>query len=122
MSKENQALHDIKQVLVEILRWSRFQGMQQLRKILNQTLQKDAEKIIYENSDGRDSREIASLAGVSHQTVVNYWRKWAALGIVEPIKVRGGERYRRIFSLLYLGIEVPSVERRARASVTQGKE
>ena len=97
---------DMRGILLEILRWSRLQGMQQLKAVSSETFQRDVEKIIYHNSDGRDSREIANLAGVSHGTVVNYWKKWASLGLVEPIRVRGGERYRRVFSLPEFGIEL----------------
>lgn len=103
-------LQEVREILAEILKWSRFQGLQQLKAILTETFQKDAEKIIYQNSDGRDSRELATLAGVSHVTVINHWRKWAALGLVEPIRVRGGERYRRLFSLYGFGIELPKTK------------
>ena len=77
---------------------------------LTDTLKKDEEKVAYESSEGRGSKEVAKLAGISHQTVVNYWKKWATLGIVEPLKVRGGLRYRRSFSLSDFGIEVPKMK------------
>jgi len=104
--KEN----DTAQLLREILKWTKFQGMLKVKEVLLETLKKDEEKITYENSDGRDSRDIASIAGISHQTVVNYWRRWATLGLAEPIKVRGGIRYKKSFSLLDFGIEVPKVK------------
>ena len=102
-----ETLEDIREILLEILTWSRLQGMQQLGTVLRETFQRDAEKIIYQNSDGRDSRELAKISGVSHVTVINYWKKWAALGLVVPIRVRGGERYKRIFSPADFGIELP---------------
>jgi len=46
----------------------------------------------------------------SHTTVLDYWKKWMTLGIVEPIRVRGGTRYKRSFSLLDFGIEVPKTK------------
>lgn len=97
---------DIVKVLQEILKWIRFEGLQRVKSLLAGLLEKDIDKIIYQSSDGRPSVEIAKLAGVSHQTVVNYWKKWVKLGIVEPIGVRGGTRYKRIFSLEDLGIDV----------------
>lgn len=98
-------------LLKEILKWTRFQGMLRVKDVLLDTLKKDEEKIAYESSDGRrGSREVAKLAGVSHQTVVNYWKKWATLGIVEPIKAPGGIRYKRSFSLSDFGIEVPKIK------------
>lgn len=97
-------------LLKEILKWTRFQGMISVKGVLLDTLKKDEEKVAYESSEGRGSKEVAKLAGISHQTVVNYWKKWATLGIVEPLKVRGGLRYRRSFSLSDFGIEVPKMK------------
>lgn len=97
-------------LLKEILKWTRFQGVLRVKDVLLDTLKSDEEKIVYESSDGRGTKEVAKLAGISHQTVVNYWKKWATLGIVEPIKVRGGIRYKRSFSLSDFGIEVPKIK------------
>ena len=97
-------------LLKEILKWTRFQGMISVKGVLLDTLKKDEEKVAYESSEGRGSKEVAKLAGISHQTVVNYWKKWATLGIVEPLKVRGGLRYRRSFSLSDFDIEVPKMK------------
>jgi len=94
-------------LLQEILKWTRFEGLQRVKTLLASLLEKDVDKIVYQNSDGRPSVEIAKLAGVSHQTVVNYWKKWAKLGIVEPFSARGGTRYRRVFSLEDFGIDLP---------------
>jgi len=82
--------------------------MQQLRTILTQTLKTDLEMLIYELSNGeRSAREVATLAGVkSHVTILNYWRKWSKLGIVEPSEKRKG-RFRRICSLEEVGLTVP---------------
>lgn len=97
------------QLLEEILKWIRFEGIQGGRATLIGLLKTDVEKLVYENSDGRTSREIAEIVGVSHGTVVNYWKKWAGHGIVEEVKARGGTRYQRILSLSNFGIEVPKV-------------
>jgi len=43
-------------------------------------------------------------------TVTIYWKKWAKIGIVEPIRVCGGTRYKNLFSLEEFGIEVPEVK------------
>ena len=95
------------ELLREILKWIKFEGMQRVKGVLTDVLQKDTEKIIYQFSNGQSSGDIAKLAGVSHQTVVNYWKRWSTLGIVEAERARGGTRYRRIFSLEDFGIEVP---------------
>jgi hypothetical protein len=104
---ESQSINDLQKTMQEILKWIRLQGMQTAKTILEESLKKDAEKLAYHFSDGRDSREVGKLAGISHMTVTNYWKKWSVLGIVEPVRARGGDRYRKIFSLEDFGIGVP---------------
>jgi len=95
------------ELLREILKWIKFDGIQRVKSTLTDVLQKDVEKIIYESSDGRSSIDVSKLAGISHQTVVNYWKKWSRLGLVEAERAKGGTRYKRVFSLEDFGIEVP---------------
>lgn len=95
-------------LLEEILKWVKLEGVQRAKTTLVDIIRTDTEKLIYENSDGRTSREIAGIAGVSHTTVVNYWNRWARCGIVEEVGSRRGARFRRIFSLSDFGIEVPT--------------
>lgn len=99
---------ETKDILREILKWTKFQGMQKVKQVLETTLDSDTKKLIYELSDGRSSSEIARTAMVSAQTVRNYWREWAVLGIAEthPDYAR---RYHRIFSLMEVGINVPDI-------------
>ena len=98
------------ELLEEILKWVKFQGWQNVKGILSEVLGDDMSKLIYHYSDGKSSREIAEKVSVSHQTVTNYWKKWAKIGIVEPLKVHRGIRYKRVFSLEDFGIEVPEVK------------
>lgn len=104
-------LSEIAATLKELLKWTRFAGMQQLRTILTQNLTTDAELLIFELSDGeRTTREVARLAGIgSHATVANYWKKWGKLGIVEPSQKRQG-RFQRICSLEEVGLTVPAMQ------------
>jgi len=108
MSDELKTLKSIEQKLDRLLKWTKFAGVQQLRTILTQNLTTDTEMLIYELSDGeRTTREIARLAGVgSNATIVNYWKKWSKVGIVEPSEKRRG-RYQRICSLEEVGLTVP---------------
>lgn len=108
MSEELKTLRSIEQKLDQLLKWTRFAGMQQLRTILTQNLETDTEMLVYELSDGeRTTREIARLAGVgSNATITNYWRKWSKVGIAEPSEKRRG-RYKRICSLEEVGLTVP---------------
>lgn len=108
VSEELKTLKSIESKLDQLLRWTRFAGMQQLRTILTQNLTRDVELLIYELSDGeRSTREIAALVGIkSHATVANYWKKWSKLGIVEPSEKYPG-RFRKICSLEEVGLTVP---------------
>ncbi len=112
MSEELNVLKNIESKLDQLLKWSRFAGLQQLRNLLAQNLTSDRELLVYELSDGeRTTREIAGLANVrSIATVVVYWRKWSKLGIVEPSQNRQG-RFKRFCSLEEVGLTVPPMLR-----------
>ena len=95
-------------LLEQILRWTKTGAIMQLKPSIQETLQSDEAKLVYEYSDGeRSTREIGKLAGVSHATVKNYWEKWSELGIVEPTEKYEGGRFRRLCSLRELGIALP---------------
>jgi DNA-binding CsgD family transcriptional regulator len=106
------------QLLEEILKWTRLEGVQRAKTTLTELLKTHAEKLVYEYSDGRTSRQIADIVGVSHATVTNYWKKWARYGIVKEVGARGGTRYQRVFSLSDFGIEVPPVSVATRQAET----
>ncbi|MEX2193024.1 MAG: hypothetical protein WD717_06565 [Nitrosarchaeum sp.] len=95
------------ELLEEFVKWQRFEGAQLAKKILRDLLAKDVDKIIYQHSDGRGTKEIAALAGVSDFTVRNYWKKWNTEGLIVPSQKHKG-RYERVFSLEDFGIEIPS--------------
>jgi len=122
MSEELKTLKNIESKLDQLLKWTRFAGMQQLRTILTQNLTTDIEMLIYELSDGeRSTREIAGFSGVgSNATVASYWRKWSKLGIVEPSEKRQG-RFRRICSLEEVGLTPPPIPQ-ATAETEQPEE
>lgn len=108
LSDETKILKNIESKIGQLLKWARFAGMQQLRSILTNNLTNDTQMLIYEYSNGkRSTREIAKLTGVgSNQTVINYWKKWSSLGIVEPSQKYQG-RFQRICSLEQVGLTVP---------------
>jgi hypothetical protein len=113
----------IVKLLQEMLRWIRLEGAPTAKKTLSELLKTDTEKLVYELSDGRTSREIAQMVGTSHVTVINYWKKWARCGIVEEIGTRGGgTRYLKAFSLSDFGIEVPQVLRERKQDQEQTEE
>lgn len=118
-----QTLKEIASILKELLKWSRFAGMQQLRNVLGQSLKTETEMLIYELSDGtRGTREVAASAGVgSNATVAAYWKKWSKVGIVEPTPAFHG-RYQRICSLEEVGLSVPAIPQASQVAPEQIKE
>ena len=100
-------LRELVQNTAELVKWTKPQGIAKVKEVLTATLKRNEEKLVYHHSNGRSSQEVAKLAGVSFTTVTIYWKRWSTLGVVEPMKVQGGTRYRSIFSLEDLGIEVP---------------
>jgi transposase len=113
VSEENEQLT----LLREIAKWLRFTGMKEVKTVLTSALETDQKKLVYHLSDGnKGSVEIAQQSGVSDFTVRNYWRQWSKLGIVEAMKVRRGDRYKRTFDLEDFGMEIPQAK-----SLTQQK-
>ena len=105
-------------ILKEMLKWVRIQGMSQAKDVLRDALKTDKDRLVYEYSDGeRGMVEIAKLTGLGAETVRRYWARWATMGLVEPISVKGGTRYKKVFSLQTFGIDVPQMQ--AAATATQ---
>ena len=75
------------------------------------TLDTEQKRLVYHLSDGEHgSVEIGKSANTSDSTVRRCWESWARLGIVEPLRVRGGERYRKSFELEDFGFTIPQVK------------
>ena len=97
------------QLLEEIAKWTRLQGKQQTKNIVKSLLSDEKKRLIYHLSDGRSSPEIAKIVKVDPSTVRDDWKSWAAEGIVE-LCLEYKRRYRRVFLLEELGLEVPEVK------------
>ena len=101
------------ELLKEILKWQRLQGVEYLkRKVDNEELFTDKKHILvyYYSNGSRSSREIGKLAGVSFATVRNLWKKWIVAGIVEPTEKYKGGQHRRLFELYELGLKLPKIK------------
>jgi len=114
---------EIKGILKEILKWTKFEGMQKVKQVLETSLDTDVKKLAYELSDGVSSPKIAKIVAVASSTIRDYWKDWAVLGIIE-IHPKYKKRYRRMFSLKEVGIEVPEAQDRAETEeeTTEGDE
>lgn len=89
----------------ETNRWLRVLALPVLTEALRNSLRNARERRVYQESDGRTSREVGESADVSHVTVIGYWGRWARVGIVEEVPDAEG-RYRRLVDLGDVGIEV----------------
>lgn len=99
------------EILREILKWIKFSGMKDVKRVLLDNLSDETKKIIYNYSDGDHGTEfIKKIANVKGNNVVpNLWDKWKNLGIIEKVSVKGGERGKKIFNLEDFGIEIPII-------------
>lgn len=103
-------LSEIAITLKELLKWTKFAGIKEVKSVLLSALDTEAKKIIYYLSDGdTSSAEIAGAANVSDWTVRNYWKSWNKLGIVEALQVGSGQRYKKAFDIEEFGIELPKI-------------
>ena len=102
---------EIKDILKEILKWTKVTSIPKVKDVLIEILQTPQEKIAYQSSDGRSSSKVSKEANVSYVTVTLWWKRWIKAGIAESVSARGGQRAKRVFSLDDFGIEVPSIER-----------
>jgi len=101
-------LKDVHDTLKEMLKWTKFAGVKEVKPILETHLSNDSKKIIYYLSDGtKGIQEIAKIVGnVSPGTVFNYWKTWGKVELGESITVPGGTRFHHSFDLEDFGIKV----------------
>jgi response regulator of citrate/malate metabolism len=96
------------EILKEILKWIKFAGAKEVKNALLTTLDTEQKRLIYHLSDGdHGTQEIGKVVSLSSETIRRYWAMWARQGIVESLRVRGGERYKKSFELEDFGIDVP---------------
>ncbi|WXG46772.1 MAG: hypothetical protein WED05_08975 [Candidatus Atabeyarchaeum deiterrae] len=107
MSNDEKDLNEKKiRILEEILKWLKVTSIPTVKKLLEDMLESDEEKLAYHFSDGRSSQEVANNCGASYVTVTKWWKKWSRAGLAELSSVKGGERAKRVFSLEDFGIEI----------------
>lgn len=89
-------------LLREILKWQKIQGLAIMRSLIPTLLDSKAKKAVYDLTDGTLAvKEISKKTGVATGTVSNWWKKWFSEGILS----REGDRYIKIVSLKDLLVE-----------------
>jgi len=97
-------------LLREILKWTKFTGMAQVKGVLETVLNTPKKKLAYQLSDGtRGTREVAQQSSVGGN-VSDLWKEWKRKGLGDTISVQRGERFKRSFDLEDFGIEFPAVQ------------
>ena len=103
------ALRQNQQVLEEIRVWTKINGVEKVQSVLNKALDTPEKRIVYHLSDGKTTREINAICGVSIGTVSTYWNSWNRLGLMKTISVKRGDRFIKSFDLEDYGIEIPKI-------------
>ncbi len=89
------------EILSDILKWQRIQGIRILKEIIPTILDSEEKRLAYESTDGEKGvRDIKTIVNVGQGTISRWWNEWYSLGILERI----GARYKKIISLKELGM------------------
>jgi len=95
------------ELLEEILLWTKYDYTETKQTLIEQ-LDTDDKKIAYQLSDGEKStHDIAKLITASQKSVSRWWQKWFELELMEQTEKYGGGRYKRLISLIKMGIPIP---------------
>lgn len=79
----------------------------QIQSFLEKILPSNDERVAFQNSDGRTSREVADTCGFGKDKIRNLWKDWHKQGLGDIIDTKGGgSRFVRSISLDDFGIEV----------------
>jgi|SRR5439155_9166595 len=95
---------ELLQAVRESNRWLRILALPGLRERLSAALDSDTKRRIYQHSDGRTIREVATASGAGFGTVQRCWQDWSEAVLMDLTETAG--RYRRLLSLAEVGLSV----------------
>jgi len=99
------------EILKEILKWQKLQGMKILRELIPLLIDTDEKKKVYELTDGKNTaREINKKTGVALGTISGWWQEWHVNGIL----VKEDGKYEKIISLKELGLSFKDAAKKAK--------
>jgi len=89
-------------LLKEILKWQRVQGILAFKSLIPIILNSKEKRKVYEMSDGTLTvKQISEKAEVATGTISNWWNKWLSEGIL----YKEGNKYIKIASIKNLSLE-----------------
>jgi len=78
-----------------------------LKDLIKESLDKPEKLLVFELTDGRNSREmIMKKTKAGAGTISGWWMEWFAKGLLE----KEGSKYKKIISLEELGINTPKLQ------------
>ena len=105
-------MEDIIERLDKILFWLEFIGKREAKEFMLECLPEPHELVLYQYSDGTNGyNELTQLARITQTKIKAYWDKWEEMELMIKIPAKGGERGKRKFNLIKLGIELPSLNK-----------
>ncbi len=100
-------LDKILDVLNDISKWTKLQGLEKFSQVIPEILENDKKKIVFELSNGmRSAHEISIQSEIPKNDIIAYWKKWVEFGIVEESEQFVG-RMKHLGSLAEARIDVP---------------
>jgi hypothetical protein len=112
MATTDELLARLIEINAEQLRWQRAAALPELRRTIEDALNKTQLRTAYELCDGtRTGAEIGQAVGTTKQSISNWTRRWRDLGIA----YEDGGRTRHLISLGALGLPIKFEEKKSRA-------
>lgn len=108
---DNERLDRIIYILEEILKWTKVTSYLHVKHLLESTLKREEERLVYEltveeNSSERIVKRLTPTYMVAGRTVISWWDKWAKMGLITVISPK---KRKKNFSLMDFGIEYPKL-------------
>lgn len=100
----DEQLKRIELLLGQAVGWLQILAGPTVRSWLEPMLTTTEERKVYQASTGGGMQGVGQVAGVSRQTVSNYWQRWkvASPAIIQQTQVKG--RYQRLYDLYELNM------------------
>ena len=112
-NKEDSISFQILLAIQELLRWTKVSSYENIKKMLEITLDSENKRIVYYLSNGKNNQdEIIAKGKVAAGSISRYWNEWEKLGIGESIPVKRGKRFKGSFDLNNFGLLPKSVNER----------